>query len=289
MARTKRPTVDSIPLDAVKSKAGELAHSAKGLVDSAQNIQPEDVIQTAMKVPGVRINRETFLRKELFKYYPENVIECAIENNPAYAGIDRRRINAIARQVIDYETNKVTAVSVAAGLPGGTAMLATVPADLAQYFGFMIRVMQKLAYLYGFPDLELNQDHISDETMNKLLLFLGAMYGVTGAHAGIKFVADAAAKKVSKSLAQKALTKGAVYPIVKKVAQTVGIRMTKQIFAGGVSKVIPVIGGVVNGGLSYATFKPCAISLKNTFKELEISDPEFYKRQRRDESDEDYT
>lgn len=54
--------------------------------------------------------------------------------------------------------------------------------------------------------------------------------------------------------------------------------MTKQIFAKNVSKVIPVIGGVVTGVLSYATFKPCAIKLKNSFKDLYLCDPQYYKK-----------
>ena len=103
------------------------------------------------------------------------------------------------------------------------------------------------------------------------------MFGVQGANAGVKKIAEAAAKKVSKSLAQKALTKGTVYPIVKKIAQAVGIKMTKQIFAESVSKVVPVICGAVTGGLSYITFKPCAKKLKNSFKDLYLCDPQHYK------------
>lgn len=285
MTNTKNPldnlkAMGEILPDAVKNNAGAVVNSAKGMVGSAPNIQPTDVLNAAMKVPGVRIDRATFLRKELIKYYPENVIQGAIEHNPAYMGIDRGRINDIAKHVIDYETSKVTAISFAAGIPGGIAMVATISADVAQYFGFMLRAMQKLAYLYGFPDLELDQDHIDDETMHKLLLFLGVMYGVNGANAGVKIVAKAASDKIAKNLAQKALTKGAIYPVVKKVAQAVGIKMTKQIFAGGVSKVVPVLGGVVSGGLSYATFKPCANNLRKEFAELPLSDPEFYKEQR---------
>lgn len=54
--------------------------------------------------------------------------------------------------------------------------------------------------------------------------------------------------------------------------------MTKQIFAESVSKVVPVIGGVVTGGLSYITFKPCAKKLKNSFKDLYLCNPQYYKK-----------
>lgn len=67
---------------------------------------------------------------------------------------------------------------------------------------------------------------------------------------------------------------------VKKIAQAIGIKMTKQIFAEGVSKVVPVIGSAVTGGLSYITFKPCAKKLKNSFKDLYLCDPQYYKELR---------
>lgn len=261
-----------------KSKTENVLIKAKNAVaNTVNNFNAEDIVQQAMKLPVVKVNREKFLRKELIKYYPEDVVDLAIKKNPAYAGIEKEKINEVSKQVINYETNKVSAISFAAGMPGGFAMVATVPADIVQYFAYMIRVMQKLAYLYGFEDFELNEDTISDDTMNQIMIFLGVMFGVQGANAGVKKIAEAAAKKVSKSLAQKALTKGTVYPIVKKIAQAVGIKMTKQIFAESVSKVVPVIGGAVTGGLSYITFKPCAKKLKNSFKDLYLCDPQHYK------------
>lgn len=261
-----------------KSKTENVLIKAKNAVaNTVNNFNAEDIVQQAMKLPVVKVNREKFLRKELIKYYPEDVVDLAIKKNPAYAGIEKEKINEVSKQVINYETNKVSAISFAAGMPGGFAMVATVPADIVQYFAYMIRVMQKLAYLYGFEDFELNEDTISDDTMNQIMIFFGVMFGVQGANSGVKKIAEAAAKKVSKSLAQKALTKGTVYPIVKKIAQAVGIKMTKQIFAESVSKVVPVIGGVVTGGLSYATFKPCAKKLKNSFKDLYLCDPQYYK------------
>ena len=255
-------------------KAKEVAGQTK---DKIQNIKPEDVLSQAIKVPGVRIDRKSFLIKELQKYCPDEQVFKAIETNPAKAGIPREKINEIADYVIDYETNKVSTVSFASGLPGGLAMIATIPADTLQYFGFMMRVMQKLSYLYGFSDFELSENEISDETMNLMLLFFGVMFGINGANQGIKIVAETTSKKISKSLAQKALTQTAYYPIVKKVATALGFKMSKDVFAKGVSKVVPVIGGVVSGGVTYLTFKPCAKKLKDTLKVLRLSDSEYYK------------
>jgi len=59
------------------------------------------------------------------------------------------------------------------------------------------------------------------------------------------------------------LTKTLYYPIVKKVLAIFGTKLTKSSFAKGISKVIPVVGGVVSGGLNLASMKPMANRLKN--------------------------
>ena len=47
-------------------------------------------------------------------------------------------------QSINYELNKVTAISAAAGIPGGFTMVGTIPADITQYMGHLLRIAQKL-------------------------------------------------------------------------------------------------------------------------------------------------
>lgn len=237
----------------------------------------EDVVKQVMKIPAIRVGRESFLKRELGTMYPESTINKAIENNPAYAGIEREKINKIANEIINFETNKVSLVSFMAGLPGGLAMAATIPTDVLQYFGKVMIVLQKLAYLYGFKDFNLSDSEVNDNTYNELMIFLGTMFGVQGANAGIKIIAESASLKVVKTLANKALTKTAVYPVVAKVVRTVGLRMTKEIFAKSVSKVVPVVGGVLSGGITYATFKPGCLRLQKNLSTLNLSDPNFYK------------
>ena len=110
-----------------------------------------------------------------------------------------------------------------------------------------------------------------------LLVFIGVMFGVQGASSTLQKFADTLAKHISKKLAQKALTKGTIYPIVKKVAQNVGIRMTKQIFADGVASAIPVIGSALSGGLTYAMFKPCCMKLRRNLSSYNLCNPDYYR------------
>lgn len=272
-------------IGSVAVKSGETAASvASGTIDRVKQINfnnyqfdTESVLKQVMKIPGVKVDREKFLKKELSPHHSLDIVHMAISKNPAYAGIDRNEIKIIANQIINYETNRVSSVSFLAGMPGGFAMAATIPGDVLQYFIHVVIVMQKLAYLYGFDDFQLSDFSINDDTFNQIMVFLGVMMGVQGTNAGVKIIADSAAKKIARALPQKALTKGAIYPIVKNVAKFVGIKMTKDIFAKSISKVVPVVGGVVSGGITYAMFKPSCYKLQNSFNNIKLSDPEFYK------------
>lgn len=237
----------------------------------------ESLLQTVSRLPLVRIDRNEFLEKELKKHCSEQQVIQAIERNPAYAGIDIEIINEIADKCINFETNKVSAISFTTGLPGGIAMAAAIPADLTQNFAHMLRILQKLIYLYGWNELTDNVENMDDETTNLITLFVGIMYGVNQAASTITKISASAAEKAAKGITTRALTKGSIYPIVKKISGVLGIKMTKDIFAKNVSKVIPVIGGVASGGITYITFKPMAYKLKKHLSTLKFADVNYYK------------
>lgn len=242
-----------------------------------EEITFENVLATAMKAPGVKVNRVKFLRKELKKYCSDDVISSAINSNPAKAGIPRELIDKISKQIINYETTKVTGISMAASIPGGAAAVGAAAADITSYFAFILRTVQELAYLYGFEQFDLNDDEVDAETMNTVLLFIGVMFGVQGAASTLQKFANVLAKQISKKLAQKALTKGTIYLIVKKVATSVGIRMTKQLFADTVASAVPILGGALSGGLTYAMFRPGCMKLRRNLRSYNLCNPEFYK------------
>ena len=50
------------------------------------------VLKSAMELPGVKINRENFLEKELSKRYSREIVNLAIKKSPAYAGITVKQI-----------------------------------------------------------------------------------------------------------------------------------------------------------------------------------------------------
>lgn len=278
----------------VGEKAGAVAKKSTDVMDKTKEavfkavdvngdgqIDIEDVILMAFKVPGVSINREIFLRKELSQKYNSEVIEQAIMDNPMRANISQDDIERIAVSVINNERLKVSGISAALGTPGGAAMAATIPADIAQYYGCMLRVAQKLLYLYGFPQIEFKESEqaFDTETMNQIILCMGVMFGVANAKNALLAIAKALGTGVEKQLVKKALTKGTIYPIVKSISKWFGVKMTKEVFAGFFKKAIPLVGGVVGGGITYATFKPCCDKLKKVLQDTYLSNPDYKEKE----------
>lgn len=239
-------------------------------------IDIQDVIILAVKTPGVHISRDKFLRKELFKNYPPEVVDDAVARTPALAGIPAEEISKIADEVINFERVCVSGISTALGMPGGAAMAATIPADLAQYYGYTLRAIQKLLYLYGFPEMDSDEEGVSldSETVNRIIICLGVMNGIAGANNAIKGLAKALAKGVEKKLLNTALTKGAFYPFLKSALKWFGVKLTKEVLAKTVKSAIPVAGGIIGGGLTFVSFKPCCMRLKNALTDTLLSNPE---------------
>lgn len=267
----------------VTGKTKEVAAKSQQAIVNAidQNgngeIDIEDVIVMGLKAPGVRIDRAHFLQKEFQTKLPQAVIDDAIAYNPLHAGISLELINNIADEVIKYERTCVSGISAALGMPGGIAMAATIPTDIAQYYGYMLRATQKLMYLYGFPAINMEEkgQTFDSETLNILIICLGVMYGAAGAGNALKAMAKALAAGVEKQLLRRALTKGTIYPIVKSVAKWFSVKMTKEVFAGFFKKAIPVVGGVIGGGITFLSFKPCCDKLKASLQNTMLSNPDY--------------
>lgn len=221
---------------------------------------------TALAMPGVKVDRDDFLKKELCNYCSQEQIEQAISTRPIDI-VPKEILDKIANACINSHTTKVTAISAAAGIPGGIAMAATIPEDMAQYYWHVFVLSQKLAYLYGFPDLRDENGNLTDTSSDILTLFVGVMMGAAAANQAIKEISKEFAKQVIKRLPQKALTKTIYYPIIKQIAKWIGIKLTKDSFAKGVGKAIPILGGIISGGLTYATFRPCAKRLQHKLQE----------------------
>lgn len=222
----------------------------------SKEIVLEDVIGASVQIPGVKVNRNKFLAEQ-FAADGINIQEI-IDIGPIDAGIAREEIDKLANKLIIKRTSQSSIASFVAGIPGGLAMAATIPADILQFFGMAIRLAQELSYLYGAQDLWVDGKVDDERVKSQLIMYCGVMFGVSGAVSGVRVLSTQIAKTTLKKIPQKALTKTFWYPVVKQIGKAIGVKVTKTAVAQGVSKAVPVIGGVISGGLNFASMMPMA-------------------------------
>lgn len=215
------------------------------------------LMSAAISMPGVKVNREKFLTKKLKSRCSEEKIRIAITEKPIKV-LAPHVLDDMAASCINWHSLKVTGISAATGMGG----FATIPADVVQYYWHVFVLSQKLAYLYGYPDLCDENGDISEEAQNILTLFVGIMMGASAAGEGLKYITEQIVKQSVKRLPEMAIAKTVYYPIVKQVAKWIGVKLTKDTFAKGVGKAVPLLGGIISGTLTLVTFKPGANKLK---------------------------
>lgn len=213
----------------------------------------EMLLNAALKIPGIKVDREEFLTKTFVKKVSPEMVLAIVEKGPVEAGIDLDLINKIAKNIIKDRTLKSSGASFMAGLPGGLALAATIPADTIQFFGMALRLAQEIGYVYGYDDFW-DEDGLNVERVNgDLIIFLAVMFGVGGGGALIRTLSSRVSQQILRKLPQKALTKTIYYPVIKRVAGLIGIKLTKDSFAKGISKTLPIAGGFISGGITLAT------------------------------------
>ena len=258
--------------DAVESSTSDdeaLSDIASEQDEQAQKCAAE-FLKKVIRLRGVQIDRDDYLRQELRKLgADDDTIALAQETTPVQAGLTPAQLDGLATATIAVDTRKSAAISFAAGLPGGFAMLATIPADVTQYYVHAFRVMQKLAYIYGWKDFLGDLDEIDDETIGKVTLFLGVMMGVGGASSSLTaFTTQIARPALQKQISKQALTKTAWYGPMKQILRVIGVNVTKNSFARTVTKAVPVVSGILSGGMTFMMLKNQAFRLQRHLREL---------------------
>ncbi|MBQ8497438.1 MAG: SHOCT domain-containing protein [Clostridia bacterium] len=221
------------------------------------------IISAAIKIPGVKVNRKEFLQEQ-FKDASPDLLAFIVADGPVVAGCSREELHKKANRIIKSRTAVSSGASFLAGIPGGLAMAATIPADILQFYGVALRMAQELAYLYGEEDMWCDSTLDADKVTNQLILYCGVMLGAGGACQAVRVMSAALAKQALLKLPKQALTKTIYYPVIKTILKFFGISVTKSTFAKGVSKAIPIIGGVVSGGITLASMLPMGNRLAKT-------------------------
>ena len=270
-------TIEEKARDAAKLVADKTLEIADENKDGKINLI--DFLIKALKTKPIKVERAEYLRKSFKKYYDESTIEKAIETTPAKANISKEIVERIAQNAIALEKTVVTVSSIGLGYtPGGLGIdAATTVADLAQYYGHILVVMQKLMYLYGYPELELESENgnIDDETMNLIIMGVGTMAGVKEAAKFINIIAEKLAINVPKQILKKGFSTKVAFKVVKKVLNYVGIKLTKDVATKGIANAIKFVGGVAMGGMTFAAFSSSCDNFHKAIKDTPLSDSNY--------------
>lgn len=218
------------------------------------------VVNESLKLPFIKIDRSEFLIKKFGEQVDD--IQKLIDEGPQVF-FSKEELDESAKKVINANVLQSSSLSFASGLPGGFAMAATIPADIAQFYGYSLKLAQEISYIYGYNNMWSDQGELTEDAKNTLILYLSVMLGVTSAGAAVRILSNKMALQALKKIPQKALTKTIYYPIIKKVMAIFGTKLTKATFAKGVSKFIPLFGGAVSGTMNYISLKPMANRLKD--------------------------
>jgi hypothetical protein len=147
-------------------------------------------------------------------------------------------------------------------------MLTAGGVDVAQYFGFAINMAQKIAYLFGEDELfDGGSEQLPETAKIRIITYLGAMFGVSGATHLINKTAKIAGVNIGK-ISSKALMKTSWYPLLRKVGTVLGQKIVKTTVEKAITKTVPIIGGVISGGITYVTFAPMGNRLTDTFVKI---------------------
>ena len=145
------------------------------------------------------------------------------------------------------------ASGVTSGIGGLATTLTLAGADIANMAAQLYRLNQKLALLNGFdPENELHSQRAQT-------IFMTALGSDAAAQGSIRAIVTGAAKE---NLAKRGPASQPAVRLIMEVAKVLGLRITK-VQAG---KLVPVVGGLVGGGVNYLFAKAIAKKMLADYK-----------------------
>jgi hypothetical protein len=222
-------------------------------------------IEVIFKLPGAKVDREKFLRQVLTKGgATQDQVNNAIETTPAKAGISKLLIEDISNRAIRSHKIKVTLASVAAGLPGGLLGIGAIPADFVQFYWHVIVLIQKLAYLHGWPDLM--EEEIDRDLISKFTLFIGVMLGMGSAKKGVAIMTEIYTKSALSTA--KRFLDSSIAKIIEQILLRLGINIGRERISKTIGIAIPVVGGAIFGITTCNAFGTMGVNLREHLSKL---------------------
>ena len=124
-------------------------------------------------------------------------------------------------------------------------------------------------YLYGADDL-FDNDEVKAYEINKVIIALGTMFGVTGAASTLATIThkttSAFIKKTSKKVGKSLVSS----KVVKEIGKKLSISLSDDLLKNLLPKILPVVGAAANVVLMNVSFKPCCDRLKDALIDANI-------------------
>lgn len=170
-------------------------------------------------------------------------------------GTTEDKINSLIR----WQNTKAGSAGFVAGLGGAITLPVALPANIASTIYVQIRMVAAIAHMAGH-----DVKHDKVKTLIYLCL-LGNGMNEVAKDFGIAFGTKFATSYIQKNVTREFLT---------KINRAVGFRLVTKFGTKGLinlGKVVPVIGGVIGGGLDAFTTNVVGNQARNTFLQFEPS------------------
>lgn len=176
------------------------------------------------------------------------------------SGTTEDKINSLIR----WQNTKAGSAGFVAGLGGAITLPVALPANIASTIYVQIRMVAAIAHMAGH---DVKNDKV--KTLIYLCL-LGNSMNEVAKDFGITFGTKFATSYIEKNITGAALT---------KINKAVGFRLVTKFGTKGLinlGKIVPVIGGVIGGGLDAFTTNIVGNQARNTFLEFKPTDYNAY-------------
>ena len=171
------------------------------------------------------------------------------------SGTTEDKINSLIR----WQNTKAGSAGFVAGLGGAITLPVALPVNIASTIYVQIRMVAAIAHMAGH-----DVKHDKVKTLIYLCL-LGNSMNEVAKDFGITFGTKFATSYIQKNVTREVLT---------KINKAVGFRLVTKFGTKGLinlGKVVPVLGGVIGGGLDAFTTNIVGNQARNTFLQFELT------------------
>lgn len=217
----------------------------------------ERVLEKALQTPWVRVDRKAFLLKQADGRARTDQDRVKLLSGGLSPFFTEAELVEMGRSCVLEAARNSTAVSVASGLPGGILGSATgLTVDTLQTLLYAIRISQELAILYGYQIFDGASDGgVSADERDRIILFLGALFGVDQAASAARLATKELAADVLARLPRGPQARSFRDPVLARILALFQVKFTKAAIARGAAKAVPIIGAVGVGGFNYASMR----------------------------------